>query len=324
LIERLSEVRDRNETLNNRLSLLREQTSEESLLISQLESECSEMEQRIASLDQTHSEVRGEAEGLRDRNSSLKSALGEVSRLLEEAGQQRAQLAQQVVSSPEKLRSQIVEVGHCLQGEQRDAKLAEKKVRDLSAWVVNLEEAQFEVGISLEAVQEVQGEVERQKAAINELEALRQGNSVQGAGLSELDQMVHQAKRHSVRAEEKLQHLKKQAASRGEDTQRSVDGLHRQLIDAESFRNQMRERRDRAEKDLQRAEREAEKERELSEQEIREITLAYSKLEKVVTAHLKGLQRVLSEPSIVGNGPDALYEGVHVTFKDGIPLIHVA
>ena len=47
---------------------------------------------------------------------------------------------------------------------------------------------------------------------------------------------MHQLNRHSHRVDEKLQHIKKQANVRGEDTQTSIEELHKQLVDAESFR----------------------------------------------------------------------------------------
>ena len=47
---------------------------------------------------------------------------------------------------------------------------------------------------------------------------------------------MHQLNRHAHRVDDKLQHIKKQANVRGEDTQTSIEELHKQLVDAESFR----------------------------------------------------------------------------------------
>jgi uncharacterized membrane protein len=59
--------------------------------------------------------------------------------------------------------------------------------------------------------------------------------------------LVHQLTRQSTRAEERLQHIRKQAATRSADNQRAVEDLHRQLIDAENVRVQVRTKVERAE-----------------------------------------------------------------------------
>ena len=164
----------------------------------------------------------------------------------------------QIVNSPERFRKQIVDVGQSLQTEQKDAKAAERKVRELTVWLNNVEEAQIEVNGGLEAVHELKGEVERQKAMTSELDGQRQAVAIQKTNLSELDQNVQQLNRQTSRAEEKLQHLRRQATTRGIETQQAVDDLHRQLLDAENVRGQMKGRVERAEGDAQHIERESE------------------------------------------------------------------
>ena len=88
-------------------------------------------------------------------------------------------------------------------------------------------------------------------------------------------------------------HLKKQAAFRGEDTQKSIEHVHQQLKNAESLRSQMRSQLDRAEGETVRIERECAAEQEAHEQTLADITASYSRLERLVVNHLKGLQRVI-------------------------------
>ena len=91
-----------------------------------------------------------------------------------------------------------------------------------------------------------------------------------------------------------VKHLKKQAAFRGEDTQKSVEQLHQQLKNAEAMRSQVRSQLDRAEMDVARSEREAAAEAQEQEQQLADLTAAYQRLERQVFAHLKGLQQAVA------------------------------
>eukprot|EP01036_Dinobryon_divergens_P024818 gene24818-33300_t len=310
LLERLNELKDVNDLLNNRLSLLREQTSEESKMITDLEEECKSMEHSILSLNNEQEAIREESAALKAKNADLKDSLVKAVSLSEEDKATLEMLAGQIVSSPEKFRKRIIEVGQVLQAEQRDIKIADRKIRDLSAWVVNVDESQREVSGVLEAVQDIKLEVDRQKAVLSDLDQQKQLIAQSKVALSELDQTVHQLHRQAGRAEEKLQHLKKQAAFRGEDTQKSIEHVHQQLKNAESLRSQMRLQLDRAEGETVRIERECAAEQEAHEQTLADITASYNRLERLVVNHLKGLQRVIG----AGEGQE---EGNRTSLMEG-------
>lgn len=106
------------------------------------------------------------------------------------------------------------------------------------------------------------------------------------------------------------QHLKKQAAFRGEDTQKSIEHVHQQLKNAESLRSQMRLQLDRAEGETVRMERECAAEQEAHEQTLADITASYNRLERLVVNHLKGLQRVIG----AGEGQE---EGNRTSLTEG-------
>lgn len=240
LVDQLSQLRERNDTLNNRLSLLREQTAEETSIINSLEKECSEIEKNISQLNQTQNSLKEESSSLKSKAIDLKENLEDRKKQNDELSLTKKSLSLQIVSSPEKFRKQIVEVGQMLQNEQKDAKIAEKKVRGLTTWLSNVEEAHEEVTFALDNIIELRNEVDRQKTVMAELETQRQSIVSNRVSLSELDQKTHQLQRHAVRTEEKLQLLRKQIQSRSKDTKKTVDDLHKTLIDAEAFRLQVR------------------------------------------------------------------------------------
>jgi kinetochore protein Nuf2 len=239
LLSKLNAKRATNDTLNNRLALLREQTAEEAKIIAQLEGRCSDIENEITVYNERQAVIREESGESKSSNNRLKDMIAASSLQLEELNALKKKLSTQIVNSPERFRKQIVDVGQSLQAEQKDAKAAEKKVRELSAWLTSVEEAQVEVNGALESVHEVKGETERQRAMTNELDAQRAAASASETALTELDQTVQQLGRQSLRAEEKLQHLRKQITSRGTETEEAVEELHKQLLDAEAARNQV-------------------------------------------------------------------------------------
>jgi kinetochore protein Nuf2 len=239
LLDHANSSKDNNFVLNNRLSLLREQTSEEGAQISKLEAECREMDASISMMNALQNSIKEESASLTALNKDLKERIAQASVQFEDSTVLHKKLAVQIVSSPEKFRKLIVEVGQNLQLEQKDAKHAERKVRDLSAWLTNVEEAHVEVLAALDSVNEVRAEVERQKGVILDLDAKKQGTQSKRVEMSEVDQNLSQVRRHVSRAEDKLSHLRKQSTQKGDEAQRAVEDLHQQLIDAEARRVQV-------------------------------------------------------------------------------------
>eukprot|EP01038_Epipyxis_sp_PR26KG_P008092 gene8092-10961_t len=293
LLDQWNQQKEKHSNLANRLSLLREQTAEESALISKLESESKEIAQNIEQMNNQQIEMRDNAAELKARSNELKEKIISGSKEYEELLEMKVKLTSQIVSSPEKFRKQIIEVGQNLQTEQKDAKIAEKKVRDLTAWLCNVEESQNDVTLALEFMQELRADVDRQKALTLELASQKQTTSSNRLALSELDQNVNQLIRHSTRAEEKLQNLRKQTTRRGDETHSTIDQLHQQLIDAEAFRMQLRGKAERVSAEVVRVEKEVDAENIAFDQEIEEIKASYQKLEKVVCNYLQGFQKAL-------------------------------
>mmetsp|Transcript_18661 Transcript_18661/g.41528 ORF Transcript_18661/g.41528 Transcript_18661/m.41528 type:complete len:178 (+) Transcript_18661:512-1045(+) len=126
-----------------------------------------------------------------------------------------------------------------------------------------------------------------------DLEIQRQTIVTKQAALSEVELNTQQLQRHGSRAEEKLQHLRKQVHMRGSESQQAIDDLHKQLIEAEAFRLQVSARVERQEGEAERLDHEIVAESRTQESEIEDITSSYQRLERVVVTHLKDLQRVL-------------------------------
>ncbi len=80
---------------------------------------------------------------------------------------------------------------------------------------------------------------------------------------------------------------------RGKDSQQATEDLHKQLIEAEAFRMQVTARAERQQGEVSRLEQEMTAETRAQEAEVADITASYHRLEKVVVAHLQGLQKAM-------------------------------
>lgn len=239
LLEKLNLKTSQNESLTMRLIQLREQTSEEGAIITTTEEDCKTIKEEIASLNQLQSRLREETSAFKSLNSQLKSDIAATTSELENSLDLKNKLQGQIVTSPEKFRKQVLDVAESLQLEQKDTKVAERKLRDLTLWLTNVEEAQYEVSAGLDSIQELRVEVERQKTVIVELDACKQEKGVKAMELAELDQDVQRLARTGNRSEEKLQLLRDKCKGRGLETQSFIENLHKQLIDAEHQRLQV-------------------------------------------------------------------------------------
>lgn len=76
--------------------------------------------------------------------------------------------------------------------------------------------------------------------------------------LSELHQSNQQVERQAHRAEEKLTSLRRQAGQRSDENQAHVANLHSQILEAETFRVQVKARAERMENEGKRLEKEVE------------------------------------------------------------------
>lgn len=135
-LDRLSQTQERCEVLNNRLSLLRSQTREEGEQIQQIEDETKDLMAKIAELKRTFEQLDGQIEGAREQLHKVNTRTDDAKENLLLLQQEQFRLQGQVVTSPEKFRKQIIEVGQTLQHEQKDAKTADKKVRELVRYLL--------------------------------------------------------------------------------------------------------------------------------------------------------------------------------------------
>jgi DNA repair exonuclease SbcCD ATPase subunit len=261
LVDNVNKTLQKGEELENKLVLLKEQTAEESKIISIIENEIKEIKTNVDQQNLTQAEIKVETNILKEENNKLRDTIITNTNKLDELIVQKKKLESQIVNSPERFRKQIADKEQSLSQEQAEIKAAEKKIRELSAWIENIDIVQLEINSANESVQELRNEVDRQKGYVSELESKKQELSAKREVLSEIDQNTHQINRASTRLEEKLSHLRKQHAVRSTENKELITDLHKKLIDAENIRIQMINNAERVDADALKIEREAEAEK---------------------------------------------------------------
>ena len=289
LIERLNNTKEKGDIVANRLNKLKEQTAEDAQLISRIEEDINDIETQIRLLTQQETDARNDEQKFKSRSTQLKEEIVNKTLVLEETQQTKKSLTSQVVNSPERFRKRIVDAGNSLQNEQKEGKTAERRVRDLNAWLMNVDECQTEVDAALETMNDFKAEVDRQKNVVVELDNLKLLQETKKESLSEIEQMTQQMSRSVTRTEDKLNQLKKQALARSQENKQHIDNYHTQILHAEGIKAQLCGRAEKYELECVRLDREKEIEKSYMDEEIADMVKAYKQLERLVYEHLRKL-----------------------------------
>jgi kinetochore protein Nuf2 len=256
-MERLAKLRVENESFASKIAELREATKAEAGLMAEKEEEIVALEDTIKSRNELQVELRNEITELKELNGQLKTSIVSRTAQVEEALNTKKKLQSQIVSSPARFKKSIADAEWTLKTEENDSKQAEKKVHEYIQWRQVTDETSKKVTSALHAINDVRAEVEKQGTYKTQVDHAKVQRQEKREALAALSQNVQQVVRQSARAEEKLQHLRKQAASKNEEASRAIDELHKEIIESDNLRVQIRQRTERAESSCVQAEREA-------------------------------------------------------------------
>lgn len=290
LQDKLHTLKQENVDMNNKLSIMREQTADEEAEIQKTDRECKELESDVLALNHQQAEIREESSVLKTENNQLKDNIAARSLQLDEFTSQKKKLQGQIVNSPERFRKQIHDVEHSLATEQQEIQAMQRKHREVSAWLTIMEEVQGEVDSANESIGEVKVELDKQKVVTGEMDGLRQEQSSHREALRELDENLSQMNRQLSRTEDKLGNLRKQASTRSKQSEGAMESFSQQLVEAENMRIEMKSRSERLEGEAMRIERENDTERAEQESEITQLEDMYKKMEFSVITHLQKLR----------------------------------
>jgi chromosome segregation ATPase len=260
-----------------------------------MEEEVNSIENNISMLNTKQADIREEITELKSLNNSLKDGITARALELDEITSSVKTLNSQIVSSPERFRKNIIDVGHSLQAEQKDTKLAEKKQRELAGWLTYVEVAQVNVGEALDMMKIVRNEVEKQKSAQQEHNEIKSNTNELKNVLSSLESSVSTIHRQAQRSEEKVNILRQQHNSKISEGNNKINTLHSDILSIENHNNMVKSKADSAENDVIKHERAYNVEIQSNLSEINDMKSTYQRLEKSVLNHLKKFQNTLNQ-----------------------------
>lgn len=296
-LTRLESLRNENEKLAAELSEIREASKEEAKLIAENEEEVAALEVLMKQKYSVQEVAREDISELKNLNTSLKEGIAKRTSQVEDALATKKKLQSQIVSSPGRFKKQLEDSNWSLKQEEDDAKATEAKVDQLKKWNGVVEEAYGQVKSALDAMDEVRMEVEKHGELQGSLEEKGAHVNEKRHALAALDQNVAQVLRAGVRADEKLQHLRKQSKGKNTEATQAIEDLHKQILKAEKDNMAIKRRCEDNENSVAQAEREAEGEKLRMEQEKKDITQAFQRLEKSVVPFLRNIRNAVTEDS---------------------------
>jgi kinetochore protein Nuf2 len=295
LIEKLNTKKIEEEQLRNYLAQIQAEriSNKEEDAIRAVEEDISKSEREITTLNTQQADIREEIAGLKGLNNTLKDGITARSSQLEQAIAQKAKLNSQIVTSPARYKQHIIDVGQAVAMELKDAKNAEKKLRELAGWLSHVDEAQQQVNAGLQVMCDVKSEVEKQKAISIEVEQKKNETAQAREVLGTLQLNVQDSVRQAARNDEKLQHLKKSAQQRSTEYSKTMTELHAKCLQAENTKRQLRLQADKTENEVVMMQKEFAASQMVQEQELQDMKAAYFRLESVVITHLQKLQQAV-------------------------------
>jgi hypothetical protein len=296
-LTRLESLRNENEKLAAELSEIREASKEEAKLIAENEEEVAALEVLMKQKYSVQEVAREDISELKNLNTSLKEGIAKRTSQVEDALATKKKLQSQIVSSPGRFKKQLEDSNWSLKQEEDDAKATEAKVDQLKKWNGVVEEAYGQVKSALDAMDEVRMEVEKHGELQGSLEEKGAHVNEKRHALAALDQNVAQVLRAGVRADEKLQHLRKQSKGKNTEATQAIEDLHKQILKAEKDNMAIKRRCEDNENSVAQVEREAEGEKLRMEQEKKDITQAFQRLEKSVVPFLRNIRNAVTEDS---------------------------
>lgn len=268
ILKEYTKARVRNEELSKGLAILQEQTKEEAKIISDIEIECKGIENSISELNQRQAEIREEIADLKTDNSKLKDTVTARNIYLEELQQNKKRYQGQIVNSPGRFRKKISDVSQSLHEEQQNIRSAERKLRELSAWTLHVDECLGLVSTAQDSLNEVQVESNKHREAVGSLDELHHQVELKQDIIKTLELNIHQLQRQSVRVEDKLSHIRQQGADRSQESRNVIDQLHSDVSKYERARAVLKEKVDKLQMESVQLEKQLELESELQEQVI--------------------------------------------------------
>jgi kinetochore protein Nuf2 len=289
----LSAEQRKNRTLTDDLSSLREETKRENARVTELESECKELEGAINALNYEQAAIRDETAELKSCSAQLKTEIEEGYLRIEEREEERRRLQGQIVKSPERMKRELRDITNTLRSEESDIRQLAASSSHLNGCLENVKLAEREVQQAFDSLGELNTEINKQQQSIEEREQLRQTIAEFETTLEENQDSRQNLQRMCKRLEEKIGKCDSVYGNRQEKAAASISEAEDMLLDLQRLLQAKEEEKLREEAELSRRKKEAEEEEARALQERQRLIGRYRAIERQIFDHLSQVGQLI-------------------------------
>ncbi|CAM9163119.1 unnamed protein product, partial [Chrysoparadoxa australica] len=282
LLSGLGSLQQENAALEKNLAELKEQTAEQAEVIEEVDAECRRVESDIGGLNRQQAEIRQESSELKRHANELKDRVASLAVDAQETALEKERLLGQIVNSPVRIRREMADQQQALEQERGEAMTHEKEAQRLELGIEHASNAGQEVMRAVQAVEEVEAELGKQKDAMHEVKVTQGTVQANRAKALEVEAQITSCKRQVQRFEEKLAHLRKQAKIKADRTAQGMEAMQAELFGAEKDKREGMSKLQAAEEAVRRLEHELQQVQQGGAAELEEIMLSYRRMEEVI------------------------------------------
>jgi DNA repair exonuclease SbcCD ATPase subunit len=241
--------------------------------------ECEELEIEIARNNKLQSAAREEAAALKKKANDLKDQVATAVWALQEAEAEEEKLRLQIVTSPDRRKSEMYVRKERLRKVKEECADLENAVQECKTKVVNAMQALQDLDTTNVLLDDLQEEANKDTELVRKIEETRKRYHASDKKTAEVHKLIEETTRQLARAEEKIVHQRKQHKLQIDAAQEALEMAKSQLLRVEKERRQGMARVEAGEMEVKAIEAAIDQERAKTEAEIQSIVAEYKQVE---------------------------------------------
>ena len=294
VLDNLRRIQEERSSLEGQHAALARQMKQENAKVESVEEECRLIEADIGKLNKQQAALRQETGDLKKTGNELKDKNATLALAIQESYAEEKKFASQIVQSPERVKREMSDATARLEQEKKDALQLERDAGKMRACAANAANQAKTLGKVVSSLEEVEAELEKQIRCMEEIKEERSSIAVSREKQAEVEARSQDAERGIHKFEDKVAHLRKQAALKTSAAQNALCASQTDLMHVEKSRREGMAKIAGMENELKSVEALIEREEEQTEREVEDMINQYKKMESVVLAHEKRIMSALA------------------------------
>ena len=279
LIAKLDEVNTEHDQLQEVLEEKQQRAKVHYHEMEEIMRECEELEVEIARNNKRQAATREESAALKKKANELQDAVSTAQWALEQAEAEEESLRSQVVSSPDRRKSEMYIRQERLRKIKEDCAALETTVQETKTKVVNALQTLQDLDATNTVLDDLQDEVNKHAELVRKLDETRKKYLASDKKTAELHKQMEEAERQLARAEAKIVQQRKQHQLQIDAVTDELNMAKQQLLRVEKDRREGMARVEAGEKEVQALQNAMEQARRTTEAEIETVLAEYKQVE---------------------------------------------